>query len=152
MTETRDKIVIESTTQGVDQSTDKLKGLAKAYDGVSVASEQTEKSTVSVENKFGGLEKRFGTASGQAAQLAKVQKDVNLAVAQNPALQERAKGLAPAAIADALFDVLGDFLASHPAYSALLDLPGDDGWRRQMRAKRRAQIAALFARAEPPLP
>lgn len=72
--------------------------------------------------------------------------------AQLDALQDRAKGLAPAAIADALFDVLGDFLASHPAYSALLDLPGDNGWRRQMRARRRAQIAALFARAEPPLP
>ncbi len=71
---------------------------------------------------------------------------------QLDALQERAKGLAPAAIADALFDVLGAFLAAHPAYSALLDLPGDDGWRRQMRARRRAQIAALFARAEPSLP
>jgi hypothetical protein len=97
MTETRDKIVIESTTQGVDQSTDKLKGLAKAYDGVSVASEKTEKSTVSVENKFTGLERRFGTVSGHAAQLAKVQKDVNLAVAQNPALQERANAILQAA-------------------------------------------------------
>ena len=67
-------------------------------------------------------------------------------------MQEQAKGLAPAAIADALFDLLGRFVATHPAYSALLDLPGDDGWRRKMRARRRDQIAALFAQAEPPLP
>ncbi|MBZ9797093.1 TetR/AcrR family transcriptional regulator [Mesorhizobium sp. ES1-4] len=71
---------------------------------------------------------------------------------QLDALQERAMGLAPAAIADALFDVLGDFLTKYPAYSALLDLPGDEGWRRKMRGRRREQIAALFARAEPPLP
>lgn len=72
--------------------------------------------------------------------------------AQLEALRERASGLAPAAIADALFDVLGDFLATHPAYSALLDLPGDDSWRRTMRTTRRGQIAALFAQADPPLP
>ncbi|WP_256751969.1 TetR family transcriptional regulator [Mesorhizobium sp. Mes31] len=71
---------------------------------------------------------------------------------QLDALRERAKDLAPAAIADALFDVLDEFLAKHPAYSALLDLPGDDGWRRAMRVRRRGQIAALFAQAEPPLP
>jgi len=71
---------------------------------------------------------------------------------QLDALQEQARGLAPAAIADALFEVLGRFVATHPVYSALLDLPGDDGWRRKMRARRRDQIAALFAQAEPPLP
>ncbi len=56
------------------------------------------------------------------------------------------------AIADALFAMLGDFLKSHPAYSALLDLPGDDDWRRSMRVRRRQQITALFAQAVPPLP
>ncbi len=68
------------------------------------------------------------------------------------ALRERAVGLDAAAVADALFALLGDFLATHPAYSALLDLPGDDSWRRKMRARRRDQIAVLFAQAEPPLP
>ncbi|WP_210243593.1 TetR/AcrR family transcriptional regulator [Mesorhizobium sp. B2-3-4] len=67
-------------------------------------------------------------------------------------LRERTGGLNAAAIADALFGVLGDFLTTHAAYSALLDLPGDEGWRRKMRAHRRGQIAALFAQAEPPLP
>lgn len=67
-------------------------------------------------------------------------------------LRQRTKALSATAIADALFGVLGGFMATHPAYSALLDLPGDDGWRRKTRARRRGQIAALFAQAEPPLP
>lgn len=68
------------------------------------------------------------------------------------ALRERTSGLDAAAIADALFTVLGDFMASHPAYSALVDIPGDDVWRRSMRARRRQQITALFAGAEPAVP
>lgn len=67
------------------------------------------------------------------------------------ALRERVGSLAPAAIADALFATLGGFLAEHPAYAALLDLPGDDSWRRTIRVRRRGQIAALFAQANPAL-
>ena len=67
------------------------------------------------------------------------------------ALRERVDGLAPAAIADALFDTLGSFIAEHPVYPALLDLPGDDGWRRGVRKRRRSEIAALFASARPAL-
>ena len=68
------------------------------------------------------------------------------------ALGERCAGLPPAAIADALFDVLGAFLQRRPAYSALLELPGDESWRRVMRRRRREQIAALFSGAAPALP
>ena len=68
------------------------------------------------------------------------------------ALSVRVRGLSPGDIADALFDLLGDFLARRPAYSALVDLPGDEVWRRGMRARRRQQIAALFAGASPALP
>ena len=67
-------------------------------------------------------------------------------------LAERSVGRAPTEIADALFMVLGKFLADRPAYSAVLDLPGDDAWLRSVRARRREQIAALFAKADPPLP
>lgn len=68
------------------------------------------------------------------------------------ALGERCVGLPPAAIADALFDVLGGFLQRRPAYSVLLELPGDESWRRGMRRRRREQIAALFSQATPALP
>ncbi|CDX49784.1 Transcriptional regulator protein [Mesorhizobium plurifarium] len=67
-------------------------------------------------------------------------------------LRDRTQGMSAAAIADLLFARLGAFMAGHPAYSALLDLPGDDGWRRAMRGRRRSQIATLFAAADPPLP
>jgi AcrR family transcriptional regulator len=67
-------------------------------------------------------------------------------------LREKTTGWTAAAIADALFDELARFLACHPVYAALIDLPGDDGWRQAVRTRRRNQIAALFAQARPPLP
>ncbi|HEY4191378.1 MAG TPA: TetR/AcrR family transcriptional regulator, partial [Mesorhizobium sp.] len=68
------------------------------------------------------------------------------------ALRQRTEGLSADTIAGALFSLLGDFLAEHPVYSALLDLTGDESWRRAMRARRRQQIAALFSQAKPCLP
>jgi AcrR family transcriptional regulator len=68
------------------------------------------------------------------------------------ALQVRTSGWRAAAIADALFEALSLFLAAHPAYAALIDLPTDGGWKPAVRARRRAQIAALFAQANPALP
>jgi AcrR family transcriptional regulator len=67
-------------------------------------------------------------------------------------LHERVTGQSAALIADALFGELSHFLSEHPVYAALLDLPGDDGWRQVLRARRRIQIAALFAQACPALP
>lgn len=67
-------------------------------------------------------------------------------------LRERTKGWRAAAIADALFDELALFLAAHPVYGVLIDLPGDDAWKRSVRQRRRDQIAALFAGARPALP
>jgi hypothetical protein len=91
VTDTVDKVIIQSETQGVQQSTDQLNpGLGKSMDGVTVASQNVEKSTTSVENRFKSLERSLGTTSGQQQKFEKAQKDINLAVAQNPALQGRA--------------------------------------------------------------
>jgi AcrR family transcriptional regulator len=68
------------------------------------------------------------------------------------ALRPQTAGKSAADIADALFRELSHFLNENPVYSALIDLPGDEGWRRDIRAQRRRQIAALFAEAAPPLP
>jgi AcrR family transcriptional regulator len=68
------------------------------------------------------------------------------------ALRGRAAGWSAAAIADGLFDELALFLAADPVYAALIDLPGDDARRNALRARRRVQIGALFAQAQPPLP
>lgn len=59
----------------------------------------------------------------------------------------------PAAdVARAIFDELAAFLAEHPVYPALIDVPGSQAWRDTIRARRREQIAALFAAVDPPLP
>jgi AcrR family transcriptional regulator len=68
------------------------------------------------------------------------------------ALQGRAAGWPAADIADAVFAELAEFLIEHPVYGAMIDLPGDDGWRLAVRARRREQIAAMFAQATPRLP
>jgi AcrR family transcriptional regulator len=65
---------------------------------------------------------------------------------------KRGAGRPASAIADALFDELALFLAAHPVYGVLIDLPGDDTWKRRMTQRRRDQIAALFAGARPALP
>ena len=67
-------------------------------------------------------------------------------------LREQTEAMHAATIADQLFALLGTFMATHPVYSSLLDLPGDDQWRRAVRALRREQIAALFSQAYPRLP
>lgn len=67
-------------------------------------------------------------------------------------LQIRARAWSAAAIADALFDELSVFLAAHPVYGMLIDLPGGDAWKSTTRARRRGQIAALFEDAAPALP
>jgi AcrR family transcriptional regulator len=68
------------------------------------------------------------------------------------ALAAEVAGETAPAIGDALFGTLADFLQEHPVYAVLLDVPGDSGWRQAVRAKRRDQVAALFAQAEPQLP
>lgn len=97
MTDTVDRIVIESTTAGVDETTTQVKSLSGAMDGVTESSSTLEKSGVSLESKFASLERRFGTTQGQASQFEKIQSQVNLAVAQNPALQDRANEVLAAA-------------------------------------------------------
>jgi len=66
-------------------------------------------------------------------------------------LRERVGGRRAAKVGDALFDELADFSRAHPVYGVLIDLPGEYGWRVGVRARRRAQIAALFRDAQPPL-
>lgn len=97
MTDTVDKVIIQSEVQGASQATGDLNKVAGALDGVTVAADKVEKSTSSIEGRFASLERRLGTTAGQQAQYEKIQSQVNLAVAQNPALQERANEVLAAA-------------------------------------------------------
>lgn len=90
MTDTVDKVIIQSSSEGTDEATSELQGLAKAYDGVTVASQNTEKSTTSVESKFAALERRLGTTQGQTSKAEAAFRTINTALAQNPSLADRA--------------------------------------------------------------
>ncbi len=62
------------------------------------------------------------------------------------------RGWAATRIADSVFDELSRFLGNHPEYAVLIDVRGDNSLRQTVRTRRRSQIAALFAQAEPKLP
>lgn len=90
MTDTVDKVITEFSTTGAAQSDAALKQHETGLDGVAKKSEQTERSTLSLENRFKALERTLGTTSGQQQKFEQAQTNINRAVAQNPALQARA--------------------------------------------------------------
>jgi AcrR family transcriptional regulator len=99
---------------------------------------------------IGSLYLFFPTKAALAQSMATALADA--LSAQLDALRCRVEGWHGAVIADALFEELSQFLAEHPVYAVLVDLPGDDGWKQAVRVLRRAQIADLFAHACPLLP
>lgn len=84
------RLSIQATTSGVTDATRQLNDLARAQGGVAVASASTEKATESLDKKFAAIEKRYISSVRAQADFEKTQRMVNAAVAQNPALQERA--------------------------------------------------------------
>lgn len=84
------RLQIQATTSGVTDATKQLNDLARAQGGVAVASASTEKATESLDRKFASIEKRYISSVRAQADFEKTQRMVNAAVAQNPALQERA--------------------------------------------------------------
>lgn len=91
------RLQIDAAESGVDETTDKLNKLAEAYGNVSVQSSTTEKTTASLDSKFASLERRYVDGVKAQQDYAKVQATVNAAVAQNPALTERANAVLAAA-------------------------------------------------------
>lgn len=90
-------IQVQATTTGVTDATKQLNDLATAQGGVAVASSTTEKATLSLDQKFASIERRYVAQVRAQQDYEKVQKQVNAAVAQNPALQDRANAVLAAA-------------------------------------------------------
>jgi hypothetical protein len=97
MVDTVDKVIIEYQSQNFDKAAGDVKTLTGNLDGLTEVLLSSEKSTASFEGRFASLERRFQTTAAQSAQYEKIQRDVNLAVANNPALQERANAVLDAA-------------------------------------------------------
>lgn len=91
------RLSIQATTTGVTDATKQLNDLAAAQGGVAVASASTERATQSLDQKFASIEKRYIAGVAAQAQYEKTQRLVNAAVAQNPALQDRANAILAAA-------------------------------------------------------
>lgn len=64
--------------------------VVQAHNKVASATETTGKATLSLDKQFSGLERRYNTMVRAQQDYERVQRQVNAAVAQNPALQERA--------------------------------------------------------------
>src|SRR4051794_4816895 len=90
---------IAATTEGAPEATAQLKGLQSAYEGVAKVSETSAKGQLSLADAVAKAERRFDTALRAQQDFERVQRQMNAAVAQNPALQDRANAvLAQAAI------------------------------------------------------
>ncbi|SNS36076.1 hypothetical protein SAMN05216374_0972 [Tardiphaga sp. OK246] len=100
------RLVIQASAPGAAQATAELNALAAAQGGVAVASAVTERATTSLDSKFAAIERRYNSALRNQQEYAKIQRDVNAAVAQNPALQDRANAVLASA-ADRLGQVSG---------------------------------------------
>ena len=86
-------ITIRGTSEGLDKLQGDLNKLAQGHKDVAIAQEQTSKSSLSLEQSMARLERRYVEGVRAQQDYAKIQKELNRAVAQNPELQERANAV-----------------------------------------------------------
>ena len=91
------RLTIQTSAPGADQAAASLHKVEDALAGVTVESLKTEKATLNLDQKFGSIEKRYVATVRAQQEYDKTQRMVNAAVAQNPALQERANAVMAAA-------------------------------------------------------
>ncbi len=91
------RLTIQTSAPGADQAAASLRGVSQAMEGVTVASQSTEKATLSLDQKFASIERKYVAQVRAQHDYERVQRQVNAAVSQNPALQERANVVLAAA-------------------------------------------------------
>lgn len=85
------------TSEGADKVAGDLNKVGHAQAAVTARSTQTERAALSLDRQFGNLERRMVAGVRAQQDYEKVQRQVNAAVQQNPALQERANVVLAAA-------------------------------------------------------
>jgi hypothetical protein len=83
------KITIVGQTQGVDQATAALKGLAGAQDAVAVSSERATASQLSMQSKLNSIERSLDAEFRAQQQMARVERDLTMARQQGILTIER---------------------------------------------------------------
>lgn len=76
------RLDIVATSTGVAQATAGLDALGKAHQGVAVASESTERATLSLERRVESISRKFDLQYRAEQELAKVERDLSAARAQ----------------------------------------------------------------------
>jgi len=90
-------LTIRSKTEGVQESTSQLQGLAAAGDQVTTASVSQEKATLGVERAYQRLQRQLDETFKSQEQMARVTQTLERAQAQGLVTQERANELMAAA-------------------------------------------------------
>ncbi|WP_158669507.1 phage tail length tape measure family protein [Bradyrhizobium guangdongense] len=124
------RLTIQTSAPGTSEATAELNALAQAQRGVTVASETTERATLNLDRSFASIERRYVTQVKAQQDLERVQRQVNAAVALNPALQERANAVLQAAEA---------------RYNALTRAANDNAAALERQAAEAARAAAVQA-------
>lgn len=86
-------LTIRSSVEGADKTKADLKGIQSAHEGVARTTETSAKGQLSLADAVSKAERRWNTAIRAQQDFEKVQRQMNLAVAQNPALQSRANAV-----------------------------------------------------------
>jgi hypothetical protein len=104
------------TSEGADKVASDMNKVGDATENLTVKSQTASTASLSLEKSFDNLERRFVTTVRAQQDYEKVQNSVNAAVAQNPALQDRANVVLAAAAAK--FDAAS---GSASTFNATLD-------------------------------
>lgn len=125
------RLTIQTSAPGAAEATADLNALAAAQGGVTVASQSTERATLNLDRSFASIERRYVAQVKAQQDYERVQRQVNAAVALNPALQERASAVLQAAEA---------------RFNALTRAANDNAQAMERQAAAAAQAAAVQAR------
>jgi hypothetical protein len=90
-------IVVRGSSEGLDKLQADLVKVAAGHEGVTIAQEETNKSSLTLEQSMAKLERRLVAGARAQQDYEKIQKELNRAVQQNPQLQERANAVLAAA-------------------------------------------------------
>jgi hypothetical protein len=76
------RLTVESVSKGLPQTTEQLKQLGQAHSGVAVESQKTERATQSMERRLQSIQRQYDRNFRVTQQMARVERDLNAAVAQ----------------------------------------------------------------------
>ncbi len=83
------RLTIESTTRGVTETTDKLKQLQAAQQGVTVTSQSQERATLSMEKRLESIQRKYDQSYRAQGDLSRLERDLTAARNQGLVTQQR---------------------------------------------------------------